>query len=130
MAPITRRAAANKANGSKEPTKPILRVKLTLGRVRTAVQLATAQEQKTAIEEAATIEAGLRRAREIELQEALQVTRPTTPRQVPVTDALLEPVAGSTVGESSPCSNPEGEVSGSEEGTPLVYQSNGLMNSG
>ena len=121
MAPITRRAAANKANGSKEPTKPVLKVKLTLGRVQTAVQLAMAQEQKTAIEEAATIEAGLRRARERELQEALQVTRPTTPRQVPVMDVPLEPVVGSTVGESSPCSNPGGEASGSEEEIPLVY---------
>jgi len=58
------RSATNKTKGPQEPVKLVLKIKPTTGQVRIAVQLATAEKQKAAIEKAAAIEAGLRQARE------------------------------------------------------------------
>lgn len=129
MPPLTRRAAANKAKGSKEPLRPVPKIKLTPGQVETAVKLAAAEKQKAAVEKAAALEAELRQTREAELHEALQVTRPVARRQVSVKDGPLSPIVSDMADEQDPRGGSGGEEEGgSKEGTPLVYQSNILMN--
>lgn len=128
MAPVTRKAAMDRAKGPREPVRPVLKIKLTAGQVRTTIQLSAEKQQKAAIEKTAAIENQLRQAKEAELQEAL--TRPAVSRQVSTVDLSPRPTSGSTAGGCSPRSNVGGEedVGRSEEGTPLVYQFNCLMN--
>lgn len=127
MQRVTRSVATNK-NQPEEPAQHVLKIKLSTKQVQTAVQLAQVQKRKTAVEEAATIEAKLRQAKETELQEALQVTRPMAPKDIPVTDKLPELTANDGVDECDQSSDVEGEsVDGLKEGTPLVFQSSDFM---
>lgn len=104
------------------PTRPVLKIKLTAGQVRTAAQLAATAKQRADIEKAAAIETQLRQDREVELQEALQITRHTVSRQVSakippelaVSDAAGEHGLQSDIGAEEDEGRPE-------EGTPLVY---------
>lgn len=122
MAPITRRAATKEAG--KEPTKPMLKIKLSAKQVQTAIQLAAVQKQEAAIEKAAAIEADLRRAKEAELRTALQVARPTALRRASVADTPSGPITSNTAEEPTTHSDDEGEEgSDPREGTPLVYPS-------
>jgi hypothetical protein len=124
MAPVTRRTTASKTKGPEGPTRPVLKIKLTPQQVHTAVRLSATPEQEAAIKEAAAIETELRQGREAELWEAL--TRPIASNRVFAVGALLEQSATNVVGKYGV--GGEEEVDGLDEETPLVYQSNHLMN--
>ena len=85
--PATTRNASKKA--VKEPMRPALqKIKLTRQEIDSAIWRPATEEERTAIEKVAVLEAELRKKRETELQEAL--TPPTTTHQVPTDGPLLE----------------------------------------
>ena len=129
MAPVTRRSATNKAKGNTEPARQVLKIRLTPGQVQTAFPLSVVEEQRAAIKKAAAIESKLRQAKEAELQAAL--TRPMASRRVSAAMSL-GPISSDATDKRDPSDSAmeEEEVGGSKEGTPLVYQSNGQMNTG
>ena len=104
---------------SSEFVRPVLKIKLTPGQVRSAIRLSVIGEESTAVGNIAVLEAKLREEREAELQAALTV--PAVTQQV------------HAKGPSSPASSTEGrfshhsdieEVGGGipTEETPLVHQ--------
>ena len=124
MAPVTHRATTSKTKGPEGPTRQVLKIKLTLQQVHTAVRLSATPEQEAAIKEAAAIETELHQGREAELREAL--TRPIASNQVFTAGALPEQGVTNVVGKYGV--GGEEEVGRLDEETPLVYQSNHLMN--
>ena len=122
MQRVTRSATAKKKQQPEEPVRQALKIKLNAGQVQAAIQLAQVQKRKTAIKKAATIEAELRHAKETELQEALQATGTTTPRDVSAASEVPELAENDGVDKRGLWSSVEGEVvGGPKEGMPLVF---------
>jgi hypothetical protein len=126
MPPVTRgaTAAANRTNRFEEPPMPVPKKKCILRQVKAAMKMATIGKQKAAIEEAAMLEAELHQARDRELQDALQVTKPAASGRVPTM------IVGDAVNNHHPHSD-AGEEEEEDEpkvGTPLVCQLNTLKN--
>ena len=94
--------------------------------------MATTGRKNTAVEEAAILEAELRQARDAELQEALQVTTSAASSQAFAVEVPTELTVSDVEDEQSPHSDTgeEEEEGGPKVTTPLVYQSNILMNTG
>ena len=137
MRHITRSVSAKQNQQPEEPVKQRPKIKLNVGQVQAAIQLVQVRKQENAIAKAATIEAGLCQAKEMEIQEALQVNRSVASGDVSetnesperTTDEPPEPTKNDGVDERGSCSSIKGKtVGGLREGTPLVFHLSGLMN--
>ena len=125
MAPITRGASKNKA--ANKPTPAALKIKLTPGKIQSAIQLSATEKDGEVIEKVAALEAQLRDKREAELQEALTLPMPL--EQAAAESPPLELPTSGAEDYSSHCNNVRREEGGAlMEETPLVYQQNSFMN--
>lgn len=116
--PTTRNASKKKTIN--KPAQPVLKIKLTPGQVHSTIRLSVAEDDRAAIKKVASLEAKLRRNREVELQDAL--TPPNAP-QVPAEGLPSESSTSGTGDQPSHDSDVEREEVGtSMEGAPLVYQ--------
>ena len=119
MPPTTWSRARKKPTN--EPTRPVLKIKLTPQQVRSTIQPPVTEEDRAAIGKVAALEAQLCDKRTAELQEAL--TLPTPSERVATNHPIPGPAASTAEDQSSHHSNSEQEEGDIVmEETPLVYQ--------